>query len=99
MESCSSTHLILGNDYLIMDGIDLYNNKDRYSTIGDNKHQKFAFLPFERQISVNKVLQVNLELENFKDEQLNQAEIGLHLTFKKEVELSALLYDPKEAFS
>ncbi|MBW0589741.1 hypothetical protein O181_129456 [Austropuccinia psidii MF-1] len=34
-----------------MYGIDLHNNKDRYFTIGDNKHQKFAFLPFERQIT------------------------------------------------
>ncbi|MBW0518673.1 hypothetical protein O181_058388 [Austropuccinia psidii MF-1] len=43
MENFSSTPFILGNDYLIMYGIDLHNNKDRYFTIGDNKHQKFAF--------------------------------------------------------
>ncbi|MBW0549508.1 hypothetical protein O181_089223 [Austropuccinia psidii MF-1] len=52
-----------------MYGIDLHNNKDRYFTIGDNKHQKFAFLPFKRQITVNKVSPVNLELEKFKSEQ------------------------------
>ncbi|MBW0528387.1 hypothetical protein O181_068102 [Austropuccinia psidii MF-1] len=39
-----------------MYGIDLHSNKDRYLTIGDNKHQTFAFLPFKRQITVNKVL-------------------------------------------
>ncbi|MBW0569949.1 hypothetical protein O181_109664 [Austropuccinia psidii MF-1] len=33
-----------------MYGIDLHNNKDRYFTIGENKHQKFEFLPFKRQI-------------------------------------------------
>ncbi|MBW0537926.1 hypothetical protein O181_077641 [Austropuccinia psidii MF-1] len=38
-----------------MHGIDLHNNKDRYFTIGDNKRQKFAFLPFKRQIRVSKV--------------------------------------------
>ncbi|MBW0559316.1 hypothetical protein O181_099031 [Austropuccinia psidii MF-1] len=43
MENCSSTHFILGNDYLIMYGIDLHNNKDRYFTIGANKHQTFSF--------------------------------------------------------
>ncbi|MBW0541389.1 hypothetical protein O181_081104 [Austropuccinia psidii MF-1] len=59
MENCSSTHFILRNDYLIMYGIDLHNNKDRYFTIGDNKHQEFAFLPFKRQITVNKVAPVN----------------------------------------
>ncbi|MBW0485372.1 hypothetical protein O181_025087 [Austropuccinia psidii MF-1] len=55
MENFSSTHFILGKDYLIMYGIDLHNNKDRYFNIGDNKRQKFAFLPFEKQITVNKV--------------------------------------------
>ncbi|MBW0552845.1 hypothetical protein O181_092560 [Austropuccinia psidii MF-1] len=64
MENCSSTHFLLGNDYSIMYGTDLHNNKDRYFTIGDNKHQKFAFLPFKRQITGNKVSTVNLELEN-----------------------------------
>ncbi|MBW0548804.1 hypothetical protein O181_088519 [Austropuccinia psidii MF-1] len=29
MENCSSTHFILGNDYLIIYGIALHNNKDR----------------------------------------------------------------------
>ncbi|MBW0505633.1 hypothetical protein O181_045348 [Austropuccinia psidii MF-1] len=51
MENCSSTHLILGIDYLIRYGIDLNNNKDRYFTIEDNGHQKFAFSPFKRQIT------------------------------------------------
>ncbi|MBW0546843.1 hypothetical protein O181_086558 [Austropuccinia psidii MF-1] len=99
MENCSSTHFILGNDYLIMYGIDLHNNKDRYFTIGDNKRQKFAFLPFKRQITVNKVSPVNLELEKFKSEQLNEAEISLHLTDKQENELSSLLYDHRGAFA
>ncbi|MBW0552528.1 hypothetical protein O181_092243 [Austropuccinia psidii MF-1] len=73
MENCSGTHFILGNDYLINYGIDLQNNKDRYFTIGDNKPQKFAFLPFKRQITVSKVAPVNLELERFKSEPLNEA--------------------------
>ncbi|MBW0554440.1 hypothetical protein O181_094155 [Austropuccinia psidii MF-1] len=71
MEICSSTHFVLGNDYLIMYGIDLHNNKDGYFTIGDNKNQRFAFLPFKIQITVIKVAPVNLDLERFKSEQLN----------------------------
>ncbi|MBW0472624.1 hypothetical protein O181_012339 [Austropuccinia psidii MF-1] len=98
MENFSSTHFILGNDYLIIYGIDLNNNKDRYFTIGDNKHQKFAFLPFKRKITVNKISKVNLELEKFSSELLNESEIILHLTSKQESELAALLYDHKEAF-
>ncbi|MBW0510498.1 hypothetical protein O181_050213 [Austropuccinia psidii MF-1] len=99
MENSSSTHFILGNDYLIMYAIDLHNNKDRYFTIGNNKRQEFAFLPFERQIGVSKVAPVSLELERFKYEQLSEAEISLHLTYKQENELSPLLYDHKEAFA
>ncbi|MBW0535280.1 hypothetical protein O181_074995 [Austropuccinia psidii MF-1] len=82
-----------------MYGIDLHNNKDRYFTIEDNKHRKFAFLPFKRQITVSKEAPVILELERFKSEQLNEAEIRLHLTDKQENELSALLCDHKEAFA
>ncbi|MBW0528692.1 hypothetical protein O181_068407 [Austropuccinia psidii MF-1] len=84
MENCSSTHFILGNYYLIMYRIDLHNNKDIYFTIGDNKHQKFAYLPFKRQRTVHKVSPVNFELEKFKSEQLREAEISLNLTDKQE---------------
>ncbi|MBW0461281.1 hypothetical protein O181_000996 [Austropuccinia psidii MF-1] len=82
-----------------MYGIDLHNNKYRYFTISDNKHQKFVFLPFKRQVTLNKVSPVSLELENLKSEQLSEDEISLHLTDKQESEPSALLYDHKEAFS
>ncbi|MBW0528788.1 hypothetical protein O181_068503 [Austropuccinia psidii MF-1] len=98
MENCSSTHFILGNEYLIIYGIDVHN-KDRYFTIGDNKRQKFAFLPFKRQITVSKVAPVNLKLERFKSGQFNEAEISLHLTNKQENGLYSLLYDHREAFS
>ncbi|MBW0535414.1 hypothetical protein O181_075129 [Austropuccinia psidii MF-1] len=38
-------------------------------------------------------------MEQFKSEQLSEAEISLHLTDKQENEISALLYDHKEAFA
>ncbi|MBW0551117.1 hypothetical protein O181_090832 [Austropuccinia psidii MF-1] len=47
-----------------MYGIHLNNNKDRYFTIGDNKHQILAFLPFKIQITVIKVSPVSLDLKN-----------------------------------
>ncbi|MBW0517328.1 hypothetical protein O181_057043 [Austropuccinia psidii MF-1] len=81
-----------------MYGIDLHN-KDRYFTIRDNKRQKSSFLPFKRQIKVSKVSPVNLELEKFKSEQLNEAEISLHLTDKQKRGTSSLLYNHKEAFA
>ncbi|MBW0574062.1 hypothetical protein O181_113777 [Austropuccinia psidii MF-1] len=98
MENLSSTHFILGNEYLIMYGIGLHNNKDRYFTIGDKKHQKFSFLPFKRQITVTKLAQVSLYLERFKYEKANEAEISLHMTDKQENELFTLLYDHRKAF-
>ncbi|MBW0585782.1 hypothetical protein O181_125497, partial [Austropuccinia psidii MF-1] len=82
-----------------MYGIDLHNNKDRYFTIGENKCKKFSFLPFKRKITIRKVSPFNLELEKFKSEQSNEAEISLHLTDKQESELFAILCDHKEAFS
>ncbi|MBW0541078.1 hypothetical protein O181_080793 [Austropuccinia psidii MF-1] len=79
--------------------IDLHNNKNRYFTIGENNNQKFSFLQFKRQITVNKVSPVSLELEKSKSEQLHEAEISLHLTDEQESELSSLSYDHKEAFA
>ncbi|MBW0556869.1 hypothetical protein O181_096584 [Austropuccinia psidii MF-1] len=61
--------------------------------------KKFAFLPFKRQITVNKVSPVNLQLEKFKSEKLKEAEISLHLTYKQENELSSLLHDHRGAFA
>ncbi|MBW0516166.1 hypothetical protein O181_055881 [Austropuccinia psidii MF-1] len=77
----------------------LHNNKDIYFTIGDNKHQKFVFLPFKRQIIVSKVAPISLELERFKSKQLNKAEITFHQTDRQENYLSSLLYDHREAFA
>ncbi|MBW0547732.1 hypothetical protein O181_087447 [Austropuccinia psidii MF-1] len=99
MENYSSTHFILGNDYLIMYRIDLHSNKDRYLTIGDNKSKIFVFSSFKRQITVSKVAPVSLELEKFKYEKLNGAAISLHLTDSQENELSALLYCHREKFA
>ncbi|MBW0552992.1 hypothetical protein O181_092707 [Austropuccinia psidii MF-1] len=82
-----------------MYGIDLHNKKYKYFPIGDNKRQKFAFFPFKRQITVSKLAPVNLDLERFKSEQLNEAEISPHMSDSQENELPALLYDHKEAFA
>ncbi|MBW0507219.1 hypothetical protein O181_046934 [Austropuccinia psidii MF-1] len=43
MDSLTSNHFILGNDYFSVYDIDKSNQKDRYFTIGDNKRQKFGF--------------------------------------------------------
>ncbi|MBW0531449.1 hypothetical protein O181_071164 [Austropuccinia psidii MF-1] len=81
-----------------MYGIELHSNKDRYFTIGDNKCQKFGFLPFKRKMTVHKVSPVNLEIEKFKTKEMSEAELSLHLTDIQENEPSNLLYNHKEAF-
>ncbi|MBW0484776.1 hypothetical protein O181_024491 [Austropuccinia psidii MF-1] len=98
MENCSSTHFILGNDYLIWYGIDLHKNRDKYFTIGENEVQKASFLPFKRQIKVYKVSPFNLEIEKFKTEKIGEAEVSVHLTDMQENKLSTLLYKQKKAF-
>ncbi|MBW0559528.1 hypothetical protein O181_099243 [Austropuccinia psidii MF-1] len=79
-----------------MYGIGLHANKDRYFTIGDNKHQKFSFLPFKEQTTVIRTASVHLELERFKSEQLSEAEISLYLTNKQENELSCTFTLPNK---
>ncbi|MBW0567697.1 hypothetical protein O181_107412 [Austropuccinia psidii MF-1] len=81
-----------------MYGIDLHINKYRYFTIGGTKPQVLAFLPCKRKITVNDVSPVKLELEKFKSEQANEAEVNIHITYVQKNELSALLSDHKESF-
>ncbi|MBW0477706.1 hypothetical protein O181_017421 [Austropuccinia psidii MF-1] len=52
MDNCTSQHIILGNDYLSIYGIDINNHKDRYFTIEENKRQKVAFSNIPKQISI-----------------------------------------------
>ncbi|MBW0519768.1 hypothetical protein O181_059483 [Austropuccinia psidii MF-1] len=52
MNNFTSQHFILGNDYLNIYGIDINNHKGRYFTIGENKRQKFSFIPEKREVTV-----------------------------------------------
>ncbi|MBW0523344.1 hypothetical protein O181_063059 [Austropuccinia psidii MF-1] len=52
MDNCTSQHIIFGNDYLNIYGIEINNHKDRYFTIGENKRQKFPFSNMPKQISI-----------------------------------------------
>ncbi|MBW0555510.1 hypothetical protein O181_095225 [Austropuccinia psidii MF-1] len=81
-----------------MYGIDLHKNKYRYFTIGGTKSQILAFLPSKRKITVNYVSPVKLELEKFKSEQTNEAEVSIYITYVQQNELSALLSDHKDSF-
>ena len=98
MDNPTSQHIILGNDYLNIYGIDINNHKDRYSTIGDDKRQKFAFSNMPKQISV-----VSSVKDTYKDEfvtnQLVEAQINQSLSPKMRNELINVLYTYKNAFA
>ncbi|MBW0510283.1 hypothetical protein O181_049998 [Austropuccinia psidii MF-1] len=98
MDNCTSQHIILGNDYLNIYGIDINNHKDRYFTIGDNKRQKFAFSNMPKQISV-----VSSVKDTYKDEfvsnQLVEAQINPSLSPKMRNELIDMLYTYNNAFA
>ncbi|MBW0508608.1 hypothetical protein O181_048323 [Austropuccinia psidii MF-1] len=75
MNSCTSQHFILGNDYLNIYGIDINNHKERYFTIGENKGQKFPFPPEKRGRTVIRQVK-NVNKEKFVSDQLIEAKIS-----------------------
>ncbi|MBW0505674.1 hypothetical protein O181_045389 [Austropuccinia psidii MF-1] len=79
MDNCTSQHIILGNDYSNIYGIDINNHKDRYFTIGENKKQKFSFSNMPKQISM-----VSSKKDTYKEEfvanQLVEAQINPSLS-------------------
>ncbi|MBW0549471.1 hypothetical protein O181_089186 [Austropuccinia psidii MF-1] len=98
MDNCTSQHIILGNDYLKIYGIDINNYKDRYFTIGENKRQKFAFSNMTKQISM-----ISSKKDTYKDEfvanQLVEAQINPSLSPKMRNELIDVLYTYNNAFA
>ncbi|MBW0548013.1 hypothetical protein O181_087728 [Austropuccinia psidii MF-1] len=86
---------------LPIDGMKFNSASNPIEALGifETTHQKSAFLPFERKITVIKGAPVSLELERFKYEQLSEAEISLHLIDKQENELYSLSYDHKKTFA
>ncbi|MBW0516590.1 hypothetical protein O181_056305 [Austropuccinia psidii MF-1] len=98
MDNCTSQHIILGNDYLNIYGIDINNHKDRYFTIGENKRQKFAFSNMPKQISI--VSSKNdTHKEEFVSNQLVEAQINPSLSPKMRNELIDVLYTYNNAFA
>ncbi|MBW0509970.1 hypothetical protein O181_049685 [Austropuccinia psidii MF-1] len=98
MDNCTSQHIILGNDYLNIYGIDINNHKYRYSTIGENKRQKYAFSNMPKQISI-----VSSKKDTYKEElvtnQLVEAQINPSLSPKMRHEFIDVLYTYNNAFA
>ncbi|MBW0552357.1 hypothetical protein O181_092072 [Austropuccinia psidii MF-1] len=98
MDNCTSQHIILGNYYLNIYGIDINNHKGRYFTIGDNKRQKFAFSIMPKQISVIPSVRNNHK-EEFVAHKLVEAQINPSFSPKMRHELIDVLYTYNNAFA
>ncbi|MBW0514863.1 hypothetical protein O181_054578 [Austropuccinia psidii MF-1] len=98
MENCTSQHIILGNDYLNIYGIDINNHKDRYFTIGENKRQKFAFSNMPKQISLVSSKKYTYK-EEFVANQLVEAQINPLLSPTMRHELIDVLSTYNNAFA
>ncbi|MBW0533987.1 hypothetical protein O181_073702 [Austropuccinia psidii MF-1] len=98
INTCTSQHIILGNDYLNIYGIDINNNKDRYFAIGENKREKFYFSNIPKQISI-----VSSQKDTYKEEfvanQLVEEQINPSLAQKMRHELIDVLYTYNNAFA
>ncbi|MBW0542391.1 hypothetical protein O181_082106 [Austropuccinia psidii MF-1] len=98
MDNYTSKHIILGNDYLNIYGIDINNHRDRYFKIGENRRQKFAFSNMPKQISI-----VSSKKDTYKEEfvanQLVEAQINPSLSPKMRHELIDVLYTYNKAFA
>ncbi|MBW0514828.1 hypothetical protein O181_054543 [Austropuccinia psidii MF-1] len=99
MDTFTSNHFILGNDYLSIYVIDISNQKDRYFTIGHNKRQKFGFFNNKKQITVIKNEEKIPEKDFLIDEKLEEAEFNNELTEKMKEKLIDLLFKYKNAFA
>ncbi|MBW0519047.1 hypothetical protein O181_058762 [Austropuccinia psidii MF-1] len=98
MDNCTSQHIILGNDYLNIYGIDIDNHEVRYCTIGENKRQKFAFSNMPKQISVISSVKDTYR-EEFVSNQLDEAQINTSLSPKMRHDVIYVLYTYKNAFA
>ncbi|MBW0528239.1 hypothetical protein O181_067954 [Austropuccinia psidii MF-1] len=96
-DNCTSQNIILGNDYLNIYGIEINNHKDRYSTIGEIKRQKFAFFNMPKHISVISLVK-NTYMKEFVSNQITEAQINSSLSPKMRHELIDVFYTHNNAF-
>ncbi|MBW0547676.1 hypothetical protein O181_087391 [Austropuccinia psidii MF-1] len=98
MENYTSQHIILGNDYLDIYGIDINNHKKRYFTIGENKRKNFALSNMPKKISVTSSVKDTYK-EEFVAHQCFEAQINPSLSPGMRDDLIDLLYTYKNAFA
>ncbi|MBW0492765.1 hypothetical protein O181_032480 [Austropuccinia psidii MF-1] len=96
IDNCTSQHIIIGNYYLNIYGIDINNHKDRYFTTGENKRQKFSFSNIPKQISIIYSVKNTYKEESVAN-QLAEAHINPSLSPKMRHDHLDVLYTYKNA--
>ncbi|MBW0497379.1 hypothetical protein O181_037094 [Austropuccinia psidii MF-1] len=98
MDNCTSKHIILGNYYLNIYGIDINNHEDRYFTIGENKRRRFAFSNIPKKISIISSVKDTYK-EEFVANTLAETQITPLLSPKMRHDLIDVLYKYKNSFA
>ncbi|MBW0519595.1 hypothetical protein O181_059310 [Austropuccinia psidii MF-1] len=98
MDNCTYQHIILGNYYLNIYGININNHKTRYFKIGENKREKFSFSNMQKKISM-----VSSKKDTYKEEfvanQPVEVQIDQSLSPKMRHELIDVLYTYNNTFA
>ncbi|KAG0142865.1 hypothetical protein CROQUDRAFT_49639, partial [Cronartium quercuum f. sp. fusiforme G11] len=99
MNNMKAEYFILGAEWLNIYGINIHNARERYFTINDNQHKKFALLT-KNTISV--IEKVNLSSDETKEDQLNKAisetKFGPNLTKDQKISVEYLINKYRNQF-
>ncbi|MBW0543017.1 hypothetical protein O181_082732 [Austropuccinia psidii MF-1] len=98
IDNFTSQHIIVGDYYLNIYGININTHKDRYFPIGENKRQKFSFSNIPKQISIVSSTKHTYK-EEFVTDQLVEAQINPSFSPRMRKELITVLYTYKNAFA
>ncbi|KAI7944212.1 hypothetical protein MJO28_011740 [Puccinia striiformis f. sp. tritici] len=101
MEDALCDYLILGNDAFCMYGIDIFQSRDRFYTIGGDWKRKFQICHIKttttEEVTTNNVELLH-EITSFESEYLSQASLSHLLTDQQKKDILQVCFESKEAF-
>ena len=95
LQNALCDYLIFGNDTFCLYGIDIFQSKDRFFTIGGDWKKKYSICNIN---SASPEEIVNKQMQQFRDEYFSQASLSSILSDKQKDELLNCCYDNKTAF-
>ncbi|KAI7944866.1 hypothetical protein MJO28_010561 [Puccinia striiformis f. sp. tritici] len=101
MEDALCDYLILGNDAFCMYGIDIFQSRDRFYTIGGDWKRKFQICHIKttttEEVTTNNVELLH-EITSFESEYLSQASLSHLLSDQQKKDILQVCFESKEAF-